>query len=43
MSLSEKEQIISQDMEAIQQSADRGMDKAHIYTMEFYSAIKKNK
>ena len=32
-------------MEATLMSIDRGMDKedvAHIYTMEYYSAIKKN-
>ena len=35
----------SQDMEATRVSIDRGMDKedvAHVYTKEYYSAIKKN-
>ena len=34
----------SQDMETTQMSIDRGLDskKWYIYTMEYYSAIKKN-
>ena len=35
----------SQDMEATQMSINRGMGKedvVHIYTMEYYSAIKRN-